>query len=204
MNILEIMDISRVNVGAQADWWQRAEMRIEMLQSKQKPSKVIANAFADFSVSVYPHTWEDIKELTRYVISRGTELVGAVTVLTGEGFNQCDHIVTNPKYAGQSIAVKFYVFLMKFTQQPIVSGSEQTGAGKQLWEKLANTPGVYVYGWDKALNKFFDVDPEDLSMDEYIYGTLDSEPDLEADSRRAGSHTLLLVASLMARAKTLS
>lgn len=81
-------------------------------------------------------------------------------------------------YQGQGLMLAFYQWLVKRRGITLVSGLSQSPGGRKLWEKLANSPGIFVYGYDLEHKKYWQIDPEDIE-NENIY-----DADLEAEYNR--------------------
>jgi GNAT superfamily N-acetyltransferase/RNA:NAD 2'-phosphotransferase (TPT1/KptA family) len=89
-------------------------------------------------------------------------------VLSRKGW--IDNVAARQDYQGKGLATMLYAWLLqKGIYKSITSGLSQTKGGRQVWEQLARTSGIMVYGWDIVDRKAFSLDPFDLNSEEPVY-----------------------------------
>jgi len=77
-------------------------------------------------------------------------------------------VAADPAYRGINLPVQLYTFLVQEEGMIIVSDEVQTLGARSIWEKLAKTPGIGVYGYNDKTGKVFQVDMDDL-FNEDVY-----------------------------------
>lgn len=97
---------------------------------------------------------------------------------------------------GKGLAVALYVFAIKKSGITLVSDKTQTQGSKSVWAKLAQQPGIHVYGWNvteyvrlqrsgkNTDSTFFHWDPNtDLDDEIYVDPQKDEEEFIEIRKR---------------------
>jgi hypothetical protein len=88
----------------------------------------------------------------------------------GEHYFTVGAIAFLPQYTGLGLAAKWYAWLIKNNQTPVlVSGEKQTRGGQGIWEQLAKMPGIFIYAWNPNTNEYFSVDQDDLHAEKLIW-----------------------------------
>ena len=94
------------------------------------------------------------------------ELVGFVTTTRFSKKANSEMILNlgfAPKYQRKGLALRLYKFLILKMNKMLISGDMQTVDSKNLWERLWQTPGILVFGYDIKTKKTFQLD--DSSFD---------------------------------------
>lgn len=82
---------------------------------------------------------------------------------------------------GMGLGYKIYVILIKEHDMMLVSDEQQSAGGAKIWQKLFNTTGINVYGWDPAAaadKQFFQVhDLDDTGTLDAVDRRLYNDPD---------------------------
>ncbi len=73
-----------------------------------------------------------------------------------------------PEYSSLNIPVKFYSWLIKKQDLILVSCDKQSIGGRSVWEKLANYPGIHIFGYNQKTKELFEIDSSEL-FNENIY-----------------------------------
>jgi hypothetical protein len=96
----------------------------------------------------------------------------AALELTSFGRNkrswQVDRVGVANQYQGMNISIKLYEWLIKQKGLILLTGMSQTAGGKSIWERLAYTDGIFIFGYNVLRNKSFQIDQKDL-FNEDIY-----------------------------------
>ena len=100
------------------------------------------------------------------------------------------------KYQGRGLGLELYKFIIKKLGILLISDMSQTPGSQKVWVKLAQTPGIYVYGRRTSPGRktqFFQVEPDALNQlsgelevyDQWktVHGEKQVEKDLEAYSK---------------------
>ncbi len=89
-----------------------------------------------------------------------------------------EHIISvKPKYRGLNLPVRLYAWLIKKKNLTIISSDQHSPGGRNVWERLANTSGIFVYGYNMFRKKAFQIDPNDISSFEIYDIDLQEEID---------------------------
>ncbi len=115
--------------------------------------------------------WEDIRMF--YGLFDTIKKKYAMFVEVGKFTEKSEALVVHltgvePLYQGLGLPVKLYAWLILKRNRILVSGWEQTPGGRSIWERLATVPNIFMFGYDSARNKSFQIDQKDL-FDEDIY-----------------------------------
>ena len=122
--------------------------------------------------------------------------IGTITLFKyGKGYISSYSKITS-KYQGRSLGLELYKFIIKKLGILLISDMSQTPGSQKVWVKLAQTPGIYVYGRRTSPGRktqFFQVEPDALNQlsgelevyDQWktVHGEQQVEKDLEAYSK---------------------
>jgi len=72
-----------------------------------------------------------------------------------------------PELQGKGLAVPLYVYAIKSSGITLVSDKTQTRGSKTVWAKLAQQPGIHVYGWN--INKYLELSRAGKNTDEAFF-----------------------------------
>jgi GNAT superfamily N-acetyltransferase len=89
------------------------------------------------------------------------------TAARGKPAHVIDAMYVLPQYVGQGLGYALYKKLILQDGYTLMTSSTQSEGALRLWQRLAKTPGIFVYGWDdNKLEPFhaFDRD-DDLGFD---------------------------------------
>jgi hypothetical protein len=88
-------------------------------------------------------------------------------------------------YRGLNLPVKLYAWLIQHKNIILVSGYTQTHGGQSIWEKLAKTPRILVFGYNSQKHQSFQIDKND-PFDEDVFNEIADEEiaELEDDARK--------------------
>ena len=111
--------------------------------------------------------------------------IGTITLFKhGKGYISSYSKITS-KYQGQGIGLELYRFIIKKLGILLISDMQQTVGSQKVWVKLAQTPGIYVYGRRTAPGRktqFFQVEPDSfgqLSGELEVYDQWENDHDEE-------------------------
>jgi hypothetical protein len=81
---------------------------------------------------------------------------------------QIDKIGGQDGYRGMDLSVKLYSWLILQKQIILISGFSQSAGGRSIWERLAKTSNIFMFGYDITSKESFQIDTDDL-FNEDIY-----------------------------------
>jgi len=89
------------------------------------------------------------------------------------------------EYQGMNLSVMMYSWMITKNNLILITGMEQSAGGKLVWERLAQVPGIFIFGYDVEDKKSFQVDQNDLFNEDVYADELINERDyLEKEYNR--------------------
>ena len=93
--------------------------------------------------------------------------VGTITLFKyGKGYISSYSKITS-KYQGRGLGLELYKFIIEKLGILLISDMSQTPGSQKVWVKLAQTPGIYVYGRRTSpglKTQFFQVEPDSFNQ----------------------------------------
>lgn len=128
---------------------------------------------------------DDCKMYCIYDIKKEEEPAGFVELYSFGNSNrvfEVNYVGISKKYQGQGLSVALYTFLIQKLNLILMSGSCQSMGGRDIWTKLGKVNGIFMFAYDKAHKKSYQIEQDDLfNTDVYTADILDEIDELEQE-----------------------
>jgi len=158
---------------------------------RAKPAGFKVNGYEIYRVSKHD---DEIDEVLLIKDPNSEGFLGEVVLINDGDGAVHSQVVFTEQIQGKNLAVPLYAYAIKKLGYTIISDKTQTKGSQTLWARLSKVPGVFVYGWDRAADEYFQWDPE-VDPEEEVYYDKDQAGKIQAQAAEVRAEVSDLVKS---------